>query len=279
VAIIGVVSSQRRGFFPEPIAAKVPEITLLFWVIKILTTCGGEAVSDYLALGNRVIGGFIETGLVIIALVWQFRTRRYVAAAYWALAYAIAIFGTGVSDALHLFVGIPYTGTTLLWAVVLALIFWLWYRTERILSIHSIYTRRREMFYWAVVFATFALGTALGDFTATVLHLGYLASGIMFFLIILIPAFGWWRLGLNSVVAFWFAYVVTRPLGASFADYFGRPHSLSGANFGSGRVAVIVAIAVAILVGYLAVTRHDIQRPDERQAARFATVSDDVVGR
>jgi uncharacterized membrane-anchored protein len=95
----------------------------------------------------------------------------------------------------------------------------------------------------------------------------------------LIPAVGWSRLGLNSIVAFWFAYVVTRPLGASFADYFGRPHSLSGANFGSGRVAVIVAIAVAILVGYLAVTRHDIQRPDERQAGRLATVSDDVVGR
>ncbi len=264
---------------PEPVAAKVPEITLLFWVIKILTTCGGEAVSDYLALGNRVIGGFIEICLVAAALVWQLQTRRYVAAAYWSLAYAIAIFGTGVSDALHLFVGIPYTGTTLLWAVVLALIFWLWYRTEGTLSIHSIYTRRREMFYWAVVFATFALGTALGDFTATVLHLGYLASGIMFFLIILIPAVGWSRLGLNSIVAFWFAYVVTRPLGASFADYFGRPHSLSGANFGSGRVAVIVAIAVAILVGYLAVTRHDIQRPDEQQAGRLAAVRDDVVGR
>jgi uncharacterized membrane-anchored protein len=271
--------SRSRGFFPEPVAAKVPEIALLFWVIKVLTTCGGEAVSDYLALGNRVIGGFIEICLVVIALVWQFRTRRYVAAAYWALAYAIAIFGTGVSDALHLFVGIPYTGTTLLWAVVLALIFALWYRSEGTLSIHSIHTRRREMYYWAVVFATFALGTALGDFTATVLHLGYLASGIMFFLIILIPAVGWWRFGLNSIVAFWFAYVVTRPLGASFADYFGRPHSLSGANFGSGRVAVIVAIAVAILVGYLSVTRRDIQRPPQEQAGRLATVRNDVVGR
>ena len=277
--MIGVVINRRSELFPEPLAAKVPEITFLFWVVKILTTCGGEAVSDYLALGNRVVGGFIEIVLVVIALVWQFRTRRYTAAAYWALAYAIAIFGTGVSDALHLFVGIPYTGTTLLWAVVLAAIFWFWYRTEGTLSIHSIYTRRREMFYWAVVFATFALGTALGDFTATVLHLGYLASGIMFFLIILIPAVAWLRLGLNSIVAFWFAYVVTRPLGASFADYFGRPHSLSGANFGSGRVAVIVFIAVAILVGYLAVTRHDIQRPDEQQAGRPATVRDDVVGR
>ena len=251
---------------PEPLAAKVPEITFLFWVVKILTTCGGEAVSDQLALGNRLIGAVVETGLLAAALIWQFSTRRYRAAAYWSLAYAIAIFGTGVSDALHLFVGIPYEGTTLLWAVVLALVFWLWYRNEGTLSIHSILTRRRECYYWAVVFATFALGTALGDFTASVLGLGYLASAIMFFLIILIPAVFWWRFGLNAIAAFWFAYVVTRPLGASFADYFGRPHSLSGAGFGSGKVAVIVAIAVAGLVGYLAVTRHDIQQPVGRDA-------------
>jgi uncharacterized membrane-anchored protein len=248
---------------PEPLAAKVPEITFLFWVVKILTTCGGEAVSDYLATGNRLVGGVVEVGLMAIALVWQFRTRRYTAVAYWFLAYAIAIFGTGVSDALHLFVGIPYAGTTLLWVVVLTLVFWLWHRSEGTLSIHSIITRRRETYYWAVVFATFALGTALGDFTATVLGLGYLASGIMFFFIILIPAVFWSRFGLNAVAAFWFAYVVTRPLGASFADYLGRPHSLSGLGIGSGRVAVVVAVLVAILVGYLAVTRHDIQAPAE----------------
>jgi uncharacterized membrane-anchored protein len=261
------MSSHRRGIpqniLPEPLAAKVPEITFLFWVIKILTTCGGEAVSDYLALGDRLVGGVVEAGLMVIALAWQFRTRRYVAAAYWFLAYAIAIFGTGVSDALHLFVGIPYAGTTLLWAVVLALVFWRWYRSEGTLSIHRVTTRRRESYYWAVVFATFALGTALGDFTATALGLGYLASGIMFFIIIGIPALAWSRFGLNAVAAFWFAYVVTRPLGASFADYFGRPHSLSGANFGSGRTAVIAAIAVAIGVGYLAVTRRDIQPPKD----------------
>ncbi len=259
-----------RAVFPEPLAVKVPEITFLFWVVKILTTCGGEAVSDYLALGSRLVGGAVETGLLVIALVWQFRTRRYLAAAYWSLAYAIAIFGTGVSDALHLFAGIPYAGTTLLWAVVLALVFWLWYRSEGTLSIHSIVMRRREAYYWAVVFATFALGTALGDFTASVLGLGYLASAIMFFLIILIPAVFWWRFGLNAIAAFWFAYVVTRPLGASFADYFGRAHSLSGAGFGSGRIAVIVAIAVAGLVGYLAVTRRDVQTPLTRPAGPHA---------
>jgi len=247
--------------FPDPAAAKVPEVTFLFWVIKLLTTCGGEAVSDYLAQGSRPVGAAVEVGLLIIALTWQFRTRRYVAAAYWSLAYAIAIFGTGVSDALHLFIGIPYAGTTVLWAVVLALVFWLWYRSEGTLSIHSIVTRRREAYYWSVVFATFALGTALGDFTASVLGLGYLTSAIMFLVIIGIPALFWSRFGLNAVAAFWFAYVVTRPLGASFADYFGRARSLSGAGFGSGRVAVIVVIAVALGVGYLAVTRRDIQRP------------------
>ena len=221
----------------------------------------------------------IEAGIFVVALVWQFRTRRYVAAAYWLLAYAIAIFGTGVADALHLFVGIPYAGTTVLWAVVLAMIFWLWYRSERTLSIHSIYTQRREIYYWGVVFATFALGTALGDYTALVLHLGYLASGILFFLIILIPAVAWSRFGLNSVVAFWFAYVVTRPLGASFADYFGKPHSLSGANYGEATVALITTIIVAVLVGYLSVARPDIQPPDVHQADRSAVVSDDVLGR
>ena len=263
--------TRRDQLFPEPLAVKVPQITFLFWVVKLLTTCGGEAVSDYLALGNRQVGAVVETGLLVIALVWQFRTRRYVAAAYWSLAYAIAIFGTGVSDALHLFVGIPYAGTTLLWAVVLALVFWLWYRSEGTLSIHSIVTRRREAYYWAVVFATFALGTALGDFTASVLGLGYLASAIMFFFIILIPAVAWWRFGLNPVAAFWFAYVVTRPLGASFADYFGRARELSGLGLGSGRVAVIVTIAVAILVGYLAVTRRDIQPEAATASARMNT--------
>jgi uncharacterized membrane-anchored protein len=272
--------SHRRGFFPEPIAAKVPEITFLFWVIKILTTAGGEATSDYLALDHgRLVAAFIEAFLFVICLVWQFRTRRYTAAAYWAFAYSIAIFGTGVADAMHLFIGIPYSGTTALWAVVLAIIFWLWYRSERTLSIHSIYTQRREIYYWAVVFATFALGTALGDFTATALHLGYLASGILFFVVILIPAVAWKFFGLNSVVAFWFAYVVTRPLGASFADWLSKPHSLSGANYGDGPVALTITIIVAILVAYLAVARNDIQQPVGNQAGRSTVVNDDVVGR
>jgi uncharacterized membrane-anchored protein len=255
------MSSRGRRLFPEPAAAKVPEIMLMFWVIKLLTTAGGEATSDYLALGSHVVGGAVETGLLVIGLIWQFRTRRYTTAAYWFLAYAIAIFGTGVSDTLHLVVGIPYAGTTLLWAVVLAAVFVSWYRSERTLSIHSIVTRRREMFYWATVFATFALGTALGDFTATTLGLGYLSSVVLFFVVIMIPAIAWRGFGLNAVTAFWAAYVVTRPLGASAADYASKAPSISGIGFGDGPTALAATAAVAIGVAYLAVTRTDIQEP------------------
>jgi uncharacterized membrane-anchored protein len=238
----------------------VPEITALFWVIKLLTTAGGEATSDWLALGSHVVGGAVETGLLVIGLVWQFGTRRYTAAAYWFLAYAIAIFGTGVSDTLHLTFGIPYSGTTLLWAVVLAGIFIVWYRTEGTLSIHSILTRRREMFYWATVFATFALGTALGDFTATTLGIGYFSSVVLFAVVIMIPLVAW-RTGLDAIAAFWFAYVITRPLGASLADYVSKPHSISGADFGDGRTALIATLLVAAAVAYLAIARNDIQQP------------------
>jgi uncharacterized membrane-anchored protein len=250
-----------RAFFPVPTAAKVPEVIALFWIAKILTTAGGEATSDYLKTWGNIGGGGTEVILFAVGLVLQFATRRYRAVAYWFLAYAIAIFGTGVSDFLHLDVHIPYAGTTVLWAVVLAAIFLVWYRMEGTLSIHSITTQRRESFYWATVFATFALGTALGDFTATALGLGYLASGILFAVVILIPAVAWWRFNLNAIVAFWCAYVVTRPLGASFADYISKPPSLSGIGFGDGPTALVFTIAVAALVLYLAFVRPDIQKP------------------
>jgi uncharacterized membrane-anchored protein len=248
-------------FFPAPVAAKVPETIFLFWVVKILTTAGGEATSDYLKTWGNIKGGGAEVGLFLVALVLQFATRRYHAFAYWSLAFAIAIFGTGVSDFLHLDVHIPYAGTTLLWAVVLAAVFWLWQRSEGTLSIHSITTQRREAFYWATVFATFALGTALGDFTATSLNLGYLGSGILFSVVILIPAVLGMGFGLNRIAAFWAAYVVTRPLGASFADYISKPSTISGIGFGDGPTAIVFAVAVFGLVAYLALTRPDIQRP------------------
>jgi uncharacterized membrane-anchored protein len=247
--------------FPAPLAAKVPEVILLFWVVKILTTAGGEATSDYLKTYGNFKGGGAEVLVILVGLVLQFATRRYRAFAYWFLAFAIAITGTGVADFLHLDVHIPYAGTTLLWAVILAAIFWLWQRSEGTLSIHSITTQRREAFYWATVFATFALGTALGDFTASSLNLGYLTSGILFGIVIMIPALARWQLGLNGIAAFWMSYVVTRPLGASFADYLSKPRSLSGINFGDGPTAIVFAVAVFVLVSYLALERPDIQPP------------------
>lgn len=245
----------RSGSAREPLAAKVPEIIGLFWVIKILTTFMGEAVSDYLLIDIGIaVGAVIEVALVAVALVVQLRTRRYVAAAYWFLAAAIAVFGTGIADALHVLLHIPYGGTVALWAAILALIFWRWYHSEGTLSFHSITTRRRERYYWATVFATFALGTALGDFAATVLHLGFLASGLSFGVIILIPAVARWRFGLNPIAAFWMSYVVTRPLGASFADYF-----IKQLDVGAALTSLIPAIVVVVLVAYVGITRKDIQ--------------------
>jgi uncharacterized membrane-anchored protein len=262
-----MIRTLVRQIGQQPLAAKVPEIGVMFWVIKLLTTAGGEATSDFLGDHNVAIGAVVELVVVAVAVYVQFRTRRYVAAAYWFLALAIAIFGTGVSDTLHLVVGIPYAGTTILWAVVLAGVFWQWHRSEGTLSIHSITTRRREVYYWATVFATFALGTALGDFTASVVNLGYLSSGILFAVIILIPALAWWRFRLNAVVAFWFAYVVTRPLGASFADYISKPHAISGANFGDGPTSAVLLIAIVILVAWVSIARKDIQAPQSAASA------------
>ncbi len=257
---------------PAPAAAKVPEVVLLFWVVKVLTTAGGEATSDYLKIYGNLKGGGIEVALFLVGLVWQFGTRRYSAFAYWFFAYAIAVIGTGVADLLHLDVGLSYAADSLLWAVILAAIFAVWYRSERTLSIHSIVTQRREAYYWATVFATFALGTALGDYTATSLNLGYLSSAILFSVVILVPWLAHRRLALNGIAAFWMSYVVTRPLGASYADYISKPRSLTGIAFGDGQTALVFALAVLALVVYLAIKRPDVQRsaepdrPDEHPA-------------
>ena len=243
----------------QPLAAKVPEITVLFWVIKILTTGMGEATSDFLAKGNLVVAGVAGFAGFAVALWLQFRVRRYIAVVYWFAVAMVAVFGTMAADGLHVGLGIPYIVTTVFYAAVLAVIFWLWRRNEGTLSIHSIVTRRREAYYWLTVLATFALGTALGDLTATTLRLGFLTSGLMFTGLILIPALAWWRFGLNEIVAFWWAYVLTRPLGASFADWLSKPHALSGLNLGDGQVAAVATVIIAVLVGYVAVTRNDIQ--------------------
>ncbi len=249
-----------RVFTQQPVAAKVPEVTALFWVIKISTTAAGEAISD-MFVNNKRLGFVVEVSMFVVALVLQFAARRYSAIPYWFLALAIATAGTGVADTMHLVLGMPYAVTTLFWIVVLAAVFFLWNRSEHTLDIHSITTSRREKFYWCVVFATFALGTALGDFAASTLGLGYLASAILFCVVILIPWAGWKFRNWNGIFSFWFAYVITRPVGASFADYLSKGHDVSGLDFGDWQTALLFTSLVVVLVAYTAVARYDIQAP------------------
>jgi len=247
----------------------VPLITVYFWIIKLLSTAMGEATSDYMVRAiNPVIAVLLGFTGFVIAMVLQFRAKAYNAWIYWLAVVMVAVFGTQAADVLHIKFGVPYIASTAFYAVVLAVIFILWYRTERTLSIHSIRTPRREMFYWATVLATFALGTATGDLTAKTLNLGYLASGIWFSLAFAVVAVAHWKFRLNPILAFWIAYVLTRPVGASFADYVAFPHSVGGLGVGHGPVALLLTFIIVILVAYLAVTRKDVEDP--RQAAASA---------
>ncbi|AGK96521.1 COG4705 family protein [Clostridium pasteurianum] len=239
---------------------KVPEITVYFWIIKILTTGMGEVTSDYLAHQLDPVIAVALAGIGLVAsLVLQFLVRRYVAWIYWLNVVMVSIFGTMAADVLHVGFGIPYIVSTTFFVVALAIIFAIWYASEKTLSIHSIYTRRREAFYWTTILATFALGTAAGDMTATTMNLGYFLSGVLFAILIAIPALAYWLIGLNEILAFWFAYIVTRPLGASFADWMGVPHNRGGLGLGTGSVSLGLAIIILGLVSYLAVTRKDVK--------------------
>jgi uncharacterized membrane-anchored protein len=238
---------------------KVPEVTAYFWITKVLTTGMGEATSDYLVHRFNpeiaVVAGFTA---FVAAMVLQFSVRRYHSWVYWLAVVMVAVFGTMAADVLHVGLGIPYAASTAFYAVVLAVIFVLWYRSEGTLSIHSIYTRRREVFYWATVLATFALGTAAGDLTAKVVGLGYLGSGVMFAVVIAIPYVGYRWFGLNPIVAFWSAYIVTRPLGASFADWLAWPPSAGGLGLGHGVVSLVSTLIIVSLVAYLAASGKDV---------------------
>jgi uncharacterized membrane-anchored protein len=238
--------------------SKVPEVTAFFWIVKALTTGMGESTSDFLVHKlvpeiAVVLGGIA----FVIALYLQFSTDRYVPWRYWLAVAMVGVFGTMAADVLHVGLGVPYIASTIFYAIVLAVVFRTWYRTEGTLSIHSITTERREVFYWAAVLATFALGTAAGDLTAVTFGLGYFASGLMFAAIIAIPAIGYWRFGMNSILAFWFAYVVTRPLGASFADWLAVSPERRGLGLGTGPVSLALAALIAGFVAYLTVSRKD----------------------
>jgi uncharacterized membrane-anchored protein len=255
--------TQLRDGLRQPVAAKVPEITLIFWVIKVLTTGMGEATSDW--MGGISIALAAGVGLVgfVVAMWLQLRTDRYVAPVYWFAVVMVAVFGTMVADGPHKVLGIPYPVSSALCAIVLAVVFVLWHRSEGTLSIHSIVTQRREIYYWLTVLATFALGTAVGDLTGITLHWGFFASGVLFAVAIALPALAWWKLGLNEVAAFWIAYVLTRPLGASFADWLGKPRDKGhGLGYGDGVVALVATVLIVALVAYVAVRRTDIQPVD-----------------
>lgn len=252
------VTAANPGSAPE-LAVKVPAITALFWVVKTLTTGMGEALSDFLANTNLVVA--IAVGVLGLAgSLWlQLRTRRYTAPVYWLTVAMVAVFGTMAADGVHL-VGLPYAVTTTCYLLVVGALFVVWHRSEGTLSIHSITTRRRELFYWATVLASFALGTAAGDLTADELHLGYLWSVVVFGVAIAVPALAWRLFRVNPVVAFWVAYVLTRPLGASIADWIGKPATHGGGlGQGDGTVAAVAGAAIVLLVAWLTVRRTDVQ--------------------
>jgi uncharacterized membrane-anchored protein len=250
----------RAAWWTQRGARRVPQVIALFWVIKGLSTAMGESTSDYFVHTippvAAVLLGFVA---FVISLVLQFRTRRYVAWTYWLAVVMVGTFGTMAADVMHVALGVPYPVSTVLCSLALVVVFVSWGRTERTLSIHSVDSARREAFYWAAVVATFAMGTALGDFTAYSLHLGYWRSALLFAVLIAVPAAGfrWWHW--NAVLSFWFAYVITRPLGASIADGLGKPHAAHGLGLGSGPVALAFGFAIVVLVGYLAVTKIDVQ--------------------
>jgi uncharacterized membrane-anchored protein len=250
---------------------KVPEITAAFWITKVLTTGMGETTSDYLFLTyNRPLVLGITTVVLVGVLIAQFRAGRYIP---W-------LFGTMVADIIHVLAGVPYLVSTPIFLVALAVIFITWWATQRTLSIHTINTRAREWFYWGAVLATFALGTAAGDLTAKVFNLGYLDSGYLFAVLFVLPGLAFRFVKLNGVFAFWFAYVMTRPLGASFADWFAMSHAKGGLDFGPGPVSAISSLAIIALVIYLSLCagRTRRQHIEETQSAQhvgeFATSED-----
>jgi uncharacterized membrane-anchored protein len=245
-------------------ASRVPEVAAIFWVTKALTTAMGESASDFLV---RAMAPELAVGLgavaFAVALLIQLRAGRYVVWRYWFAVSMVGIFGTMAADVVHVGLGVPYLVSTTGFAGVLAAVFVLWSRSERTLSIHSIRTRRRELFYWAAVVSTFALGTAAGDLLAVTFHLGYLAAGLVFSVLLAVPAIGYRWFGMNGVLSFCSAYVLTRPVGASFADWLGVSAARGGLGLGSGRVALVLSVAIVALVVRMTV----VQRAERRALA------------
>jgi len=258
---------MRAATVDEQQHTKVPEITAWFWVTKIVMTATGEAISDAM---NQQLGPAIAVPIMLIVLIvalrWQYRQDQYRTLPYWSVVAAISVFGTSAADAFHVGLGWPYTVSMSFYAVILAGIFIYWYRSEGTLSIHSIFNRRRENLYWLTVFATFALGTAAGDFTATNISLSYFPSFLLFGVIILIPLVLRYGLDVNSIFCFWFAYTITRPFGASWADWNDMPSRSGGLNVGQIPTACYLALVSIALVTYM--YSHQIGRRTSRAPLR-----------
>jgi uncharacterized membrane-anchored protein len=239
---------------------RVPDPTAAFWVLKLLTTGVGEVASDFLVKTFDPVAVVLlaAVGFVGVAVV-QLTSRRYVPWRYWSFVLAVAVFGTMIADVTHIVIGVPYAISTPTFAAVLAVVFLLWRRTEGTLSVHSVDSARRELFYWATVIATFALGTAFGDLTATTLGLGYLGSALAFTGLILIPVV-LFRLGLPAVIAFWWAYILTRPLGASVADWLALPPARGGLDLGDLSITSVGIVLLAVGVALVSTTRGATQR-------------------
>ena len=239
---------------------KVPEITIYFWAIKILCTTVGETAADYMNW-NLNLGltstTYIMGTLLAVALFFQFRGRNYVPSVYWLAVVFLSIFGTLVTDNLTDVFEVKLEITTIAFSVALAIIFAAWYKAEKTLSIHSIYTTRRETFYWLVIFFTFALGTAAGDLLSERFELGYLTSIGIFGALLGVIAVAHLKFKLNAVLAFWLAYILTRPFGASIGDYLSQLPQYGGLGFGTIISSVIFLVAILAMVIYLTVTKKD----------------------
>lgn len=240
---------------------KVPEITLFFWVIKILCTTVGETFADFLNtnLNLGLTGTSLVMGvLLVVVLFFQFRSRKYIPTIYWLAVVLISVVGTLITDNLTDNFGISLVTTTIIFAITLTITFIIWYMQEKTLSIHSIVTTKREAFYWLAILFTFALGTAAGDLVAEKFDLGYLVSLLLFAGFIAAITFAYYKLKLNPVWAFWIAYILTRPLGASIGDYLSQAPSDGGLGLGTTRTSMIFLFAILALVVYLTAIRKDV---------------------
>jgi uncharacterized membrane-anchored protein len=244
---------------------KVPEVTLYFWIIKVLATTVGETAADNLntSLSLGLTGTTYVMGTLLLAvLVFQFRSRKYVPSVYWTAVVLISIVGTLITDNLVDNYGVALETTSIAFSIALAVTFAVWYASERTLSIHTIVTTRREAFYWFAVLFTFALGTAAGDLVAERLGIGFFNSALMFGGMIAAVAVAHFRFRLNAMLAFWLAYILTRPLGASVGDYLSQPRTDGGLGMGTTETSLLFLTAILSLVAYLTITRADETVPE-----------------